>query len=330
MSEVSEIVQRLLEPHSYPAVLATLVDIEGSSYRRRGARLLHPACGGTVGSISGGCLEEDLLARATSLLQHEHASGDLVTYDTTAENDLVWGVGLGCHGIVRVLLEKLSEPPAWVEPSRIALNQRRNFTLRVSWAPESASRGTELLTESADTSAPAPGIFDHLIVPRLHLVIFGAGDDAAPLARLAADLDWQVTLTDPRSSKATAERFPTAQRVFAAPPESAPAEVAWDDRTVAVVMTHHYRYDVPLLKVLGRLHLPYLGLLGPRDRGERILIDAELVDQPPPHLHAPIGLDLGGDGATAVALAVVAEIQAVMHERTATSLRHRAEPIHAR
>src|SRR5690606_34701891 len=99
-----------------------------------------------------------------------------------------------------------------------------------------------------------------------HLVIFGAGDDAQPLVAMAANLDWQTTVVDPRPEMATALRFPEATAAHKLPAETAAAQLPWDDRTVAVIMTHHYRYDLPLLRTLLPLHLPFLGLLGPRER----------------------------------------------------------------
>src|SRR3954464_8819093 len=112
MKEVENIVRALLAPGAGSAVLATLVTAEGSSYRRPGARLLLQEDGARTGSISGGCLEEDVLARARDVSKTGKA--EAVVYDTTSENDLVWGVGLGCHGVVRVLIEKLSARPAWI------------------------------------------------------------------------------------------------------------------------------------------------------------------------------------------------------------------------
>src|SRR3954452_1935306 len=143
MKELPAIVAALLAPGTPPAVLATLVKVEGSSYRRPGARLLVSAAGGRTGSISGGCLEEDVMARAARV----HATGqpDAVVYDTTSENDLVWGVGLGCHGIVRVLLEKLPPRPAWATALATNAVHRRATALAVTHGSDNrALWGTRL------------------------------------------------------------------------------------------------------------------------------------------------------------------------------------------
>src|SRR4051812_25094513 len=191
MKELAAIVDSLRAPDSRGGVLATLVSVEGSSYRRPGARLLVAANDTRLGSISGGCLEEDVMARALKV----QATGqpDAVVYDTTSENDLVWGVGLGCHGVVRVLLEKLPAQPAWANV--VAANALRRLTTAltvVHGGNERAFWGTRL---TAPGDCPDPeAVFVETIQPPTALVIFGAGDDAQPLARLASELGWHVTV----------------------------------------------------------------------------------------------------------------------------------------
>jgi xanthine dehydrogenase accessory factor len=325
VTDSAAIIARLSDPTLYPAVLATLVRVTGSSYRRAGARLLLDRHGGRIGSISGGCLEEDLVVRMQTLDTRRPL--DLVTYDTTGENDLVWGVGLGCHGVVDVVLERFETRPGWVAPASTRLNARRPVEL---WIDRSGTRSPGNET----SAAPAPDVFIDRIQPPLALVICGAGDDAQPLVRLAKTLGWVVTVVDPRPAHATPERFPDADRVLCFPPERVGPHVAWDERTAAVLMTHHYRFDRPLLATLLPLDLPYLGLLGPRLRAERLLADVreagvEVSESALTRLHAPVGLDLGGDGPEAVALAILAEIQAAFAQRSARPLRHRQQAIHA-
>lgn len=326
--EFSGILRRLQEPAAYPAVLATLVRVQGSSYRRVGARWLLDASGRRIGSISGGCLEDDLAERARRM-QEENRAYDHVTYDTTAENDLVWGVGLGCHGVVQVALELLLRPPDWAGEALRHLERRDPVDLVVGIT--GAARGTRLDTLSG--AEASPDLFRHRVGPPPALAVFGAGDDAQPLVRLGAALGWNVSVLDPRPGLATSDRFPEADAVRSLPAEDAAAAVTWDPCTAAVVMTHRYAFDRPLLRALLPLELSYLGLLGPRQRAERILAElaAEGLRISPrarAALHAPVGLDLGGDGASAVALSVVAEIQASLAGRDAQPLRDRAGPIH--
>ncbi len=329
MKELQAILQALLSPAAGAAVLATLATVEGSSYRRPGARLLLTTDGRRLGSMSGGCLEEDILVRARNVLVS--GTTETVIYDTTSENDLVWGVGLGCHGVVRVVIEKLPPRPLWAVALAENFATRRPTLLAVGHtAPDPAHLGTRLASGPADTET---GTFFDRIRPPTTLAIFGAGDDAQPLARLADELGWQVTVADPRAAFATAERFPVAQTLAVAPSGDLVGRVALDADTLAVVMTHHYVHDVPLLRALLPRALAYLGLLGPKKRAERILADLArdgltITAEMRARLYAPVGLDLGADSPEQVALAIVAEMQAVLAHRDARPLRERTRPIH--
>jgi xanthine/CO dehydrogenase XdhC/CoxF family maturation factor len=169
-------------------------------------------------------------------------------------------------------------------------------------------------------------------LPPVHLVICGAGPDAEPLAASAMRLGWRVTVADPRRRALDAGRFPGARFVGSSPADAG-TEVATDARTVAVVMTHNYLRDAEYLSgFLGR-GLAYLGILGPRDRTERMLHELEargvtLTDDDRMHLHAPAGLDLGADAPEEVATAVIGEILAVLHGASGIPLRERPGPIH--
>jgi xanthine/CO dehydrogenase XdhC/CoxF family maturation factor len=288
--------------------------------------------GERIGSISGGCLEEDVLVRA----QRVAATGEaeLVTYDTSSENDLVWGVGLGCHGVVHVLLEPVSAQAPWVSALAANLAARRPTPLAVVWRTPAGTEplGTRLLSDLGSVSA-ATAVFHETLTPPPALLIFGAGDDAQPLAQLAQPLGWTVTIADPRAAFATSARFPTAYRIIVAPAHELVARVAPEPSSFAVVMTHHYIHDVPLLRDLLPLDLAYLGLLGPKKRADRILADLALTDSAPTPaqraaLHAPVGLDLGAETPAEVALSILAEIRATLAGRDARPLRERTRPIH--
>lgn len=288
--------------------------------------------GQRIGAISGGCLEEDLAARAERVLQLN--APECVLYDTTSENDLVWGVGLGCHGTVRILLEPLRGPPSWLSAWTEAQAENSGFTLRVRYAG-SASLGTLGTFAAADPACPAPdnGVFEQVVPPARRLVVFGAGNDVVPLVRFAAELGWQVIVADPRSAFARAERFAPAHTVLCCPAED-PRWAAWiDARSAVVIMSHHYIHDLPALRVALTRTPAYLGVLGPRQRAERLLADLTLDSAERAsllaRLHAPVGLDLGGDQPEAVALCIVAEIQACFAGRTARPLREKRTPIHA-
>ena len=320
MKELISIARRLATDHAGGAVLATLVTAVGSSYRRPGARLLLTVDGARLGSISGGCLEEDVVARARAVA----ATGvpALVMYDTTTENDLVWGVGLGCHGVVQVLIEKLAARPGWAMALAENLAARRPTLLDATWQ----SKETEMLgTRLAANESPAPGTFRQAVRPPISMIVFGAGDDARPLVRAASDLGWWVTVADPRSAFAIPERFPGAERVICASADQLVGQIKPEPDSCAVVMTHHYVHDVPILRALLPLPLAYVGLLGPRKRAERIVEDLRAAgssvsaDQLT-RLHAPVGLDLGAETPEEVALAILSEMQAVLAGRDARAV----------
>ncbi len=326
MSEISTIAQSLLIETTYPVVLATLVHVEGSSYRRAGARRLIASDGSAIGSISGGCLENDIQERAVTLLETVNRF-ELVIYDTKSENDILWGTGTGCHGVVKVLLEKMDQCPSWAEKIWAAENSRQNVAINTIWEisdQETSRLGTSLAENSGSAQT---GTFGQTISPSPHVIIFGAGDDAISVSRLIRATGWKNSICDPRANFATSGRFPTADKVLCIPAEEAVSQFDWDDKTMAVVMTHHYRFDLPLLTVLVPMNLPFLGLLGPKERGARLLRDAKIPLESA-NLHNPIGLDLGGDGPEAVALSIVAEIQANLHGRDGQPLRNRTQPIH--
>jgi xanthine dehydrogenase accessory factor len=332
MNELQAILHQLEREPDAPQALATLVHVEGSSYRRVGARLLVNMEGQWLGSISGGCLESDVIARAQEVLADGEAQ--LAVYDTTDENDLVWGTGTGCNGVVSILIERLPVRPTWVQTLRQNLAARKISALSTVWK----SSDTKLLGTHESQSLKEPlsdGILvleDH-ILPPVRLLVFGAGDDTQPLTKMAKELGWVVEVFDARPGYATKARFPGVDKVTAAQPENA-ASVPLDPWTVAVIMSHRYRDDVELVRALLPQALPYVGLLGPKLRAERILADLEkqgltITEEMQERLHGPVGLDLGGQTRETVALSVLAEIQALFTGRNAQPLRLRNRPIHA-
>ena len=367
MPESLKILHRLQTCAGFPCGLATVTATEGSSYRRPGARMLLHANGQRFGAISGGCLEEDMVAHLEGVV----ASGRSKTliYDTTLENDLVWGVGLGCNGKVTLLLERLEGSPASLSFAQAAADQRRvacvlatvyncdgaaglgtclgvaadgsTWQQRIPAAWESsfaapaalALERRKSLSCSFNHLSGSPAVFFEYIPPTPRLLVLGAGDDAQPLVDAATKLGWSVIVADPRSTFATPARFPSAREVLILKPETLNAHVTLDDHTFAVVMTHHYVHDLPFLDQLIGQPLAYLGLLGPKKRAERLLQELQAMGRKVPpearsKLHAPVGLDLGGDAPEAVALSMLAEMQAVLHHRDGTSLRLRCQPIH--
>lgn len=327
MPELSRILAALDSATGQPAALATLVKVEGSSYRRPGARLLLLPDGTRIGSISGGCLEEDLLERARRVLATGHP--ELAVYDTTAENDLVWGVGLGCQGVARIFVERIAAPrPAWIGTLRANLHARRETRLAVNHAGATPA-GSRLATDSASDD----GDFHETVPAPPTLLVCGAGDDAQPLARFAKATGWHVVVADARPAYATAERFAGVDGLVVGPPAEVSERVRIDARTFAVVMTHRYADDREFLRALLPRECAYLGQLGPRARTERLLAELAAAGVAPTaaqlaKLHAPVGLDLGGDTPETVALAILAELHARRAGRAPAHLRDRPGAIH--
>jgi len=257
-------------------LLVTIVDTHGSTYRRAGARAVLTE-GLTCGAISGGCVERDL-----ALHEFEGFAPRLITYDSSRSDDIVFGLGLGCRGVIELLVQPFDRehPPALPPiPDREP----------VSWT--TTFEGRELLTE--------------VIEPQRVIAIFGGGEDVEPVATLARGVGWRVDV------------FRGHQM-----PET-------HDYDAVVVMTHNFLRDIDVLRVMLASSIPYVGLLGPKTRGEEVL--AELRDvtaEMRQRLHNPIGLDLGGESPEDIALAIVSEIQAVLNRRRAESLREKEGPLH--
>jgi len=324
------------------AVLVTVVKTQGSSYRLPGARLLLTKHGQRVGAISGGCLEDDVVKKAWWLTE----KGPIVRrYDTTPDNEIsTSGYGLGCNGIVHVLMERLTpgnaaildlirEVRACRQPAAVAhilqpaaeVGQRENLPADVESEVRAAlASGASRLVRCGERE-----VFIETLIPAVRLLVFGAGDDAIPLTDLAKHLGWQVAVFDGRSHYARREKFPSADevvvRIAGAP---TPAVDPW---TVAVLMSHSYSQDLEALRELAGLPLRYLGILGPSKRTTQLLEDAGLDRaHTTAKLHGPMGLDIGADGPEQVALAVVAEIQARVNGREGGTLNVHDGSIHAR
>jgi xanthine dehydrogenase accessory factor len=294
------------------AVLATVVKTRGSSYRLPGARLLITQGGQRAGSISGGCLEEELLKKAWWLTE----KGPVVRrYDTTPDGEIAaGGYGLGCNGIIHVLVERL------VPGQASALDTIRD--VRAQRRPASIEH---VLTPAADSSDRE--VWVETLQPAVRLLVYGAGDDAVPLTEFARHLGWEVFVFDGRAHYARRERFPCAHEVAL----RGTRPVLIDPWTVAVIMSHSYSQDLAVLREISPQPLRYLGILGPAKRTAQLLADAGLDPSTlAPRMHAPMGLDIGADGPEQVALAVLAEIQSVLKGRQGRSLSGRGGPIHLR
>ena len=310
--------------------LATLVRVEGSSYRRTGARLLIAANGDYAGSISGGCLEAEVTRKAAWLVR---AGAVVERYSTLFDDTAEIPYGLGCGGTVDLLLEPAGTPEFTALMQALEASLRgQSFTIETvlptlgqtlcrTIHPHSSP--LEAQSSSSDTEAHSPATFRETLDPPQRLLIFGAGDDAQPMVRMAALLGWNVILADGRAQLARADRFPEAERVLTA---SSPNALQVTSNDAAVIMSHSYEQDRVWLTALLPLRPRYLGLLGARHRSALLVAEVAAligweVERACEGLFAPVGLDLGGDGAEAIALATIAEIQACCEGKLGVSRR---------
>jgi xanthine dehydrogenase accessory factor len=296
--------------------LVTLVRVEGSSYRRVGARVLVGLDGEYAGSISGGCLEAEVVRKAGWMVR----GGAVVErYSTLFDDTAEIPYGLGCGGTVDLLVEPAGTAEFGVLMEALAASLEGVESRVVTWLPEN---GAALRRVVGGVEAEG-GIVERVEAPQ-RLVVFGAGDDARPLVSMAGLMGWDVVVVDGRAQWARPERFPEALRVVVA--EGFEVEA----RDAVVVMTHSYEQDRMWLEAALRAGPRYLGLLGARHRSALLVSEAATklgwsVERACEGLFAPVGLDLGGDGAEAIALAVVAEIQGCVEGKLGSSRRMTAE-----
>ena len=339
------------------AALATVVRTTGSVYRRPGARLLVAPGRGSLGGVSGGCLEGDVREVAVQVL----ASGAprLLHYDTGGEEE-VFGLGLGCRGVIDVFVQPASRGPlreaagAW----RALLAGDSPFVAAAVVGGATGIGAVRLVTadgpaggagaldpaletavvEAAREGLAGPGgsscaeVGGHLVfldrmTPPLHLIVCGAGDDAMPLVERATEAGFRVTVLDHRQGLLAPERFPAAAAIVATRADAPDLALPDAARCLAVVMTHSFAHDREWARRLLAHGVGYVGLLGPRARTAEIRRSIGALGDP--RLYGPVGLDLGADGPRQVAISIVAELLAIAAGRSPRHLSQRSEAIHA-
>jgi xanthine dehydrogenase accessory factor len=346
MNELERIVREAAQLDAF--LLATVVRVQGSSYRRPGARMLVAGDRWLAGCVSGGCLEGDVMLRGA----HRARSGPVVvTYDSTTEEGETWGVGLGCNGIVDVLLEYVE--PGVTHPVlafaaacfaaesagtlvTVIASTRVPIGTRLALGPGGGTVEDPQVRHALDHAARgAPGVVEldlgtvlvERIAPSPHLFVLGSGHDAAPIVTLAQSIGMRVTVADRAIREGS--RFVSAFRTISTGGAWDRLRELIDDAAEAyVVIMHHQRdADREALAVALASRARYIGVLGPARRTQELL--DELGRPPDARLHAPIGLDVGAETPEQIALAIVGEVQAVQRRRTGGLLCKRARAIHA-
>jgi xanthine dehydrogenase accessory factor len=355
--ETAEIVARVagLAAAGRSATLATAIGIGGSAYRRPGAKFLIDDEGGTLGGVSGGCLEADVQRIALEVIRT--GSPRVLHYETGSDDRTIWGLGLGCNGSVDIFLQRATSAPAvGVLRAMHARLQHDAGPIAMATIVDGRDAGRALLldasgilaesTKSRDAdpavaNAAATGlregrsgvvevagrrVFVDVIGAAAQLIVCGAGDDARPLVAYAADVGFAVTVVDHRPAWLSVERFPAACRLVRLRAGDDLAPLGVGPHTFAVVKTHTFADDREWVRSLLQAGAAYVGLLGPRARRDEIFGQIGITAS---QVFGPAGLDVGADGPEQIAVSIVAEMLACRAQRGARHLRDKAETIHA-
>lgn len=353
------------------AVLATVVKVRGSSYRSPGARMLITDDGKWVGSISGGCLEGDALRKARQVMSNRVPL--TVTYDTSEESNQNLGIGLGCNGIIDVLLEPLDDadntnaatffdsiikrnsPVALATvftgdtPAetghKLLLTEEHAILHQTIQHPDLAHAiATDLATLFTTRKSEArqyalagttTEVFIELIQPTVDVILFGGGFDARPVSQLMKSLGWGVTVTDECVAHIAPLFFPAADKLALCQRQYVDRDFTITPYTACVLMSHNYEYDRDVLRKLLSTETPYIGILGPRKRFDKMVKEFSnegitLTADDYHRIHAPIGLDIGAETPDEIAIAIAGEIQGKFSNRSGGFLKYRQAPIHHR
>ncbi len=318
---------------SIRAVLATVVALEGSSYRKPGVRMLILENGSMVGAVSGGCVEKEILRQAEGVFKSGEAK--VMTYDGRYR--------LGCEGILYILLEPFEPKPAAIKRFWEYVKNRNVFTIECSYKKKDMVHnnfGSCLIFDKdrfslhgAQSSDPAFSLFTQTMEPGIQLFIVGAEHDAVQLSSLATEIGMEVIIVANPTEEKSSDHFPGSERLLAISPEAFPINEI-DEQTAIVLMNHSYAKDLQYLMALKVGKPFYLGLLGPYKRREDLL-NAFLEQCPETEdsflecIHGPAGLDIGAVTPQEIAIAILSEILMVARDRTPVKLRDKKGSIHS-
>lgn len=332
-----------------PLVLASVFETEGSTYSKAGARMIINSEGDFQGMLSGGCLEGDLAERARAVL--DSGKAQTVSYDLGVDGEELWGLGVGCDGLMRIFLQPLLAEHDYapfeaiarayegdqleiavtvlesedIEPGATLVtsgDSAESFGLKDAEATvlqdeaRTALAGRTSLTKSVQIGKTTATVLLAMVTPRVRLLMLGAGLDAEPVTRLAGELGWRVSVVDHRPAYIDNGHFDDAEEVICCAVEDMSGHVELSGFDAAIVMSHHLASDRQYLAQLSKSDISYVGLLGPKERRRRLL--AELGDAAAAldgRLHGPAGLDIGAVGPAAIALSIISEIYSVLSVR---------------
>lgn len=346
------------------AIIATVVGVEGSAYRRPGAKMVVEESGAGLGHITAGCLEDEVFELASEIT--EKGEGRVETYDLMEDDDDVWGLGVGCNGIIDILIEPIDasfDPLVQAfdhnEPIGIVTVLEGDVSLGTKgfydptadeiesdafpdWLRSGVLKPARELMETGgsdtievSTAEGSAVVFIDSITPAPRLVVVGSGHDVGPVVELGKKNDYRVTVAGFRGATDLSDRFPRADETITTSPTAITDDVTFTRETYAVVMTHNFIDDRLALEQLVDAGIPYIGLMGPRERFEEMQDEFEaedtvFTDDELETIYTPIGLDLGGGSPYQIATSIVSEVLAVANERNPQHLKEREGPIHDR
>lgn len=353
-SRILQLLTRLVE-EGRGAALATVVRIQGSAYRRPGAKMLIADDGAMAGSVSGGCLEADVREVALSVMRD--GAPQLLHYDTGTDDQTPFGLGLGCNGAVDIFVQPATAPDVLETARRVVPLLQGDAAFAVSTIVRGAAglgrsivvangkpagstgdadldrmiaaRASDLIGAGISQldDVEAYHVFTDVQLPPPSLLVLGAGDDSRPLVACAADVGFCVTVVDHRSAYLTAEHYPSGTRLIEARSDSNLSDLPLGPRTYAVVKTHSLAHDREWVRRLLASQVAYIGVLGPSARIDEMM--RELGTEETDRVFGPVGLDLGADGPEQIAVSVVAELLALISGREPGHLREKEGAIHA-
>ena len=313
-------------------VLGTVYKTTGPTYRKAGAMMLFSGLGRQLGMVSGGCLESDIHNHARRVIQSGQAA--ILTYDGSDEDDVSFQLGIGCGGTVHILLQPITRANQYLELDALyqALSESRGgyfHQLISSGAGEIESRFIPSELDSGPAGKQRGLLREeggHLwlitqVTPPHHLLVVGGGIDARPMATLAHNIGWRVSVWDPRPANARREYFQTVDMLIQGPASHLADYVLAQGVNAAVLMSHNVMLDADALAALQPCHLSYLAVLGPQNRLERVLAEAgSSFANLGGSLAGPAGLDIGAELPETIALSILAECQAALTQTSAYSL----------
>jgi xanthine dehydrogenase accessory factor len=315
--------QWYLQKDQFEWVLATVVQTKGSSYRKVGARMMINNFGQSFGMLSGGCLEADLKRQAQKCWLT--SKNNIVCYDMSDESDITWQLGIGCGGMVKVMLQPISANNNYLQLNKLLQLLEQNNHVHYHQIVNDGQPANSFSQHPKEASINASFdrntlCFSSFITPKPNVVIFGGGVDTLPLVSLAKTMAWHITLIDSRTNYARPSVFKTVDTIINKSYQSLTDHPNIINADAIVIMHHNIEFDAQAINIAQHSQCDYIGLLGPQHRTERVLNHKVLKDKPlTKPLINPIGLDLGGDLPESIALSIISQIQSYLESASALS-----------